>query len=124
MSKKAYPSNRILKEKSKIPADFKALKLKSMLCGFIAGDGNITIRKQKNSLRYDLRFFPDDKIMVDKYLLALNYLYFKKPKAKFKKSFFEIQLTSRTAVEDLIKIGKFGINKWTVPFNYLINDEL
>ncbi|MBU2638419.1 MAG: hypothetical protein KJ955_05585 [Nanoarchaeota archaeon] len=54
--------------------------LKARLLGYIAGDGSISIHKEKHSKEHHtIRFYPDDKSMLDSFLFAFNKIYEKSP---------------------------------------------
>jgi len=113
--------NKILnKERSNILTDPKTLVLKAILCGFLAGDGSIQKRKEKNFYHYQLDFFPDDIIMLNKYAEIVKQIYNKNPTIKRKNKFFTVRITSRVIIEDLTKYSNFGIQTWTLPKNLFI----
>ena len=69
---------KIGKEKNNILDNDEARILKSMLCGFLAGDGSVQVRKEKTFFHYQLDFYPDDNLMKDVYVEALEKVYRKK----------------------------------------------
>jgi hypothetical protein len=93
----------------------KGIVLKSAICGFVAGDGCITVRKMKSGVHCELRFYPDDEDMLYKYCDALKYVYGKDPNVYVKDNVYNVCLTSKTVVENLLKCGSFGTSDWTVP---------
>lgn len=103
------------KERAKIKNNKKGLTYKAILCGFLAGDGSVEIRKDRKYLHYEIRFYPEDRIMLHEYCKAMKYVYDKIPKIKRKNKFFYVRLTSRTVVEDIVKYSNFGLYKWTLP---------
>lgn len=106
-------------EKDKIKVTNKNFNIKAAICGFLAGDGSVQIRKEKKFTHYQIDFFPDDKIMLDTYLSFIREIYNKKPSVKNKAKFYSVRLTSRTMVEDLSVYAKFGIYRWNVPWSLL-----
>ncbi len=105
------------KEKGRIINTDEGFRLKALLCGFLAGDGCLEIRKEKKSghIHYDVRFFPDDSIMQKAYCDAIKYVYGKEPKITKKGSITCVRVLSKTVVEDLFSYANFGIYKWSIP---------
>ncbi|MFC1775190.1 LAGLIDADG family homing endonuclease [Nanoarchaeota archaeon] len=102
--------------------DTKARALKAAICGFLAGDGSVQIRREKTFFHFQIDFYPDDLLMRDKYLEAMSYVYNKKPTIFRRKNFDELRLTSKTVVLDLKKYADFGTHNWVLP-NKLLTDE-
>lgn len=102
-------------EKNKIKYGLLAEKNKAILCGFISGDGSLQRRKVGKYVRYQLDFFPDDNIMLKKYVLAMNYIYDKNPSIFKKKNFDAVRITSKVLSQDLMKLSNFGLKKWEIP---------
>ena len=69
----------LAREREHINNSFEGLHKKSILCGFLAGDGSVQIRKDRNFLHYETKFFPDDKLMLQTYLNAMRFVYGKTP---------------------------------------------
>ncbi len=113
--------NKVLEsERKSILNTDEGLVLKAAICGFLAGDGSITIRKQNNSLHCETRFYPDDEQMLNAYLDAVKKVYGKLPsvsKIKNKKKMFYVRITSKTMTEDLVDLTDFGLYKWNPPEN-------
>jgi intein/homing endonuclease len=95
-------------------------KLKSRLCGFIAGDGNISMS------RFLLRLFPDHESLINPLVESIVEVYNKKPLIRKNNNFFTISLSSKVICEDLINICNFGTRDWEIPFNLFEskNDEI
>lgn len=109
--------NKILsKEKENIRNNDVSLKLKSMLSGFLAGDGSVQIRKEKEFYHYEIQFFPDDELMLSTYCSIIKKLYGKNPKITRGHNVFNARITSKTIVEDLFKYSSFGLKKWCLPY--------
>jgi hypothetical protein len=102
-------------EKSKIKNDTETLLLKASICGFLAGDGSVQKRKEKNNLHYQIDFFPDDCLIRDTYIKQIKQSYKKTPSVRKKNNYYAVRITSKVIVEDLFKIAKFGTKKWTAP---------
>jgi DNA-binding transcriptional regulator WhiA len=101
------------KELSSFDNSSKSYLSRAILCGFIAGDGNICERK--NSSNYELKFFPDDKLMLNIYVKILESIYHKKPSVFRKKGYYCVRITSKTILKDLTKYCNFGVYTWTLP---------
>lgn len=103
------------------------LLLKARLCGFLAGDGTVKIRRENkniNRINYEVNFFPDHISLVKPYLQAFEELYCKKPSIKMDGKLYRIRTKCKIAYLDLSKISKFGLYIWEVPFNFLKNGKL
>lgn len=99
------------------------LKLRARLCGYLAGDGAIASRPNTsaNSIRYDIKFAPDDLNMAESFNSAFYKLYGKKFNIIKCKTCNNYQLngSNKVAYFDLTKIAKFGVHDWRVPFDFL-----
>jgi hypothetical protein len=96
-------------------SDNKALLLKASICGFLAGDGSVQKRKEKNNVHYQIDFFPDDKVTRDIYIKQIKEVYKKTPSIRERNNFYAVRITSKVIAEDLFKIAKFGIKEWAAP---------
>ncbi|MEK6900516.1 MAG: LAGLIDADG family homing endonuclease, partial [Nanoarchaeota archaeon] len=103
----------------KINTNTEALILKASICGFLAGDGSVQKRKEKQFYHYQLDFFPDDELMMNTYIDQMKTVYAKTPKIKKNNNFYSVRITSKVIVEDLLKEAKFGIKNWTLPENLI-----
>jgi len=110
-------------EKNNILSDWEGKKLKSAICGFLAGDGSVKLRNMGTYNKYEIDFFPDDKIMLKTYIQYIKKVYNKMPSIRRKGKIFAVRITSRTIVEDLIAHAQFGIKKWKIPFELLSDLE-
>ncbi len=102
-------------ERARIPTTNRALLLKATLCGFLAGDGSVKKRNDDDFFHYEIKFFPDDGLMLAAYLYAMQSIYSKKPSIRVEHNVFNVRFTSRVVYEDLTKYAEFGIHNWTVP---------
>ncbi len=103
------------------------LLLKAKLCGFLAGDGTVKMRRENKNvtiINYEVNFFPDHISLVIPYIQAFEELYCKKPSIKMDGKLYRIRTKCKIAYLDLSKIGKFGLYNWEVPLNFLKNDKL
>lgn len=107
-------------ERTKISNNRRALLMKSALCGFLAGDGSVQVRKERkedNYHRYQLDFFADDRDMLNAYLLFVKLVYSLVPTVKIRNNMYVARTSQRVIVRDLIRLCKFGIYKWNFPEN-------
>lgn len=98
--------------------------LKARLCGFLAGDGSVSVRRDNlGSLHYVLRFFPDHESLIPPFEESLMGLYGKSPIVKKWTGHNGVICYSKTAVMDLMCLADFGIRRWRVPFNILTDEK-
>jgi len=107
--------NKHSKERQKIKTDEETLLLKASICGFLAGDGSVQKRKEKSFYHHQIDFFPDDELMKDTYMSQINEVYKKIPSTQKKNKFYNIRLSSKVVVEDLVKLANFGLKNWNLP---------
>jgi hypothetical protein len=103
---------------SKIRNNKKNLIKKAAVCGFLAGDGSVQIRKEKPTdkfYRYQLDFFPDDKKMLNTYLRFVKEIYELSPTIRRRDNMFTARTSQRVIVHDLTNLCKFGLYKWSFP---------
>src|SRR4030042_4797211 len=94
--------------------------LKARLCGFLAGDGSIMVRKDNDEkIHYVLRFFPDHESLIKPFTESLLEIYNKTPIIKKYQNHYLLICYSKVVVEDLINTTTFGVSKWRIPFNIL-----
>lgn len=105
-----------LNEKNKFSTNDESIKIKAGICGLLAGDGSVQIRKQGKYIRYDLYLFADDKYMVESYVKFIEKVYSKKPSIFQRYNMQVARITSKTVVQDLTEVSKFGIHKWDLPY--------
>jgi len=111
---------------NKISKTRKYKNYKARILGFLAGDGNIDIRHEKNRVNakhHDISFYPDHNSMISPFMESFIYLYLKEPTVKKRKNYFSVRVSSKPACIDLISTVSFGIHKWEVPFNFLDTKE-
>lgn len=104
-------------EKESFLTGSEADKIKAGICGLLAGDGSVQIRKQGKYTRYDLYLFADNKEMVENYIKFIEKIYSKKPNIFLRYNMQVARITSRTIVEDLTSNSKFGIHTWDLPYS-------
>lgn len=107
---------------SRIQHDKKSLLMKVALCGFLAGDGSVQIRKERkedNYYRYQMDLFADDRKMLKTYMSFVKYLYKKTPSIGLRDNMFVSRLSQRFIVHDLTSLCKFGIYTWNFPTKLL-----
>lgn len=94
---------------------FSTSHLKARLCGFLAGDGNILVSGKGKNKHNTIRFFPDDKSLIESFEEAVQKVYNQKIKIKEARNHFIVTVDSKSLVEDLLSISKFGIYTWEIP---------
>ncbi len=111
--------NKKLKEDiARIPRDKKSMLKKVALCGFLAGDGSVQVRKGRkgdNYYHYQLDFFPDDEQMLNSYLIFIQDIYKLKPFVTKRDNVYNARLSQKFIVLDLLRFCKFGVYKWGFP---------
>ena len=104
-------------QKSKFLKDIPSMMLRSALCGFLAGDGIVQVRKVKTYYVHQIDFFPDDELMLMTYYNQVRKLYDKEPSVRIRDNVYHVRMTSRAIVEDLLENAQFGIKEWSVPYD-------
>lgn len=93
--------------------------LKARVCGYLAGDGTVMIRKEKTGKKhYYIKFYPDHISLINPFIESFQTIYNKKPKVKKLNKFFEVACYSKPVVEDLLKTSKFGLLKWRAHIRF------
>jgi len=105
------------KELRKFKKQIKEKKKKILLarlCGFLVGDGSVSIRKEKpnNNLHYTICFYPDHISMVKLFNKTFSMLFDKIPKTKVEKKYYIIRINSKLACNILLSFNKFGSLVW------------
>src|SRR3989344_4980622 len=108
------------KQREQIPQDKDSLIIKASICGFLAGDGSVQIRKEKNFFHYQLDFFPDDELMLKTYCNMIKRIYNKIPKITINHNVFHVRLTSKIIVNDLLQHAVFGLYNWNLPEDFFM----
>jgi len=95
-------------------------RLMARLCGFLAGDGSIQVRTEKNGkTHHSVEFFPDDHSLIAPFLEAMESIYHKTPSILGHDRHFRIRLFSKSVAMDLLNKASFGIKTWRVPVSLL-----
>lgn len=91
--------------------------LKARICGYLAGDGNVAIRREKssNKIHHEIRFFPDHSSLIKPYVIAFKKAYNKTPHVVKKNNYYEIRIDSKIVANDLLPLCSFGTENWTIP---------
>ncbi|MFH0831492.1 MAG: LAGLIDADG family homing endonuclease [archaeon] len=102
--------------KTKIPLSL--TKEKASLHAYLCGDGNISIRKERKnkSIHYEIRFFPDNVLMLKNICNCLFRCYGLRPK-NIKKigSMYHVRINNKLVCKDFLKMGKYGTYDWSIP---------
>jgi hypothetical protein len=104
------------KERANIRSDAESLINKAAICGFLAGDGSVKLRKEKSNVHHEIKFFPDDPEMLEYFCGAMKHVYGRIFSIKLRNNFYYVRLTSRTIYEDLIEHSTFGLLDWSLPW--------
>ncbi len=89
---------------------------KAAICGFLAGDGSVIIRQsKKGQKRYDLKFYPDDLVMLKVFQRYIKGMYKREVKWTLRDNIIQVQMTSKSIVKDLQALAKHGSSDWTLP---------
>lgn len=114
------------KQKEKLFLKLKKDKNKvilSRLCGFIAGDGTLSIRNDGKNMHYDLRFYPDDLYLAKIFVDTFFKLYDKYPRIKKTGNFYTVDVCSKLACNHLKSVSSFGTLSWIIPSNLFISNK-
>ncbi len=87
--------------------------LRARLFGFIAGDGNINLRKNHPYIRC----YPDHESLLSGLVKTFEQVYGVKPRVKKLNNYFVASVYSKIAVNDFLNSGIFGTYKWKLPNN-------
>lgn len=94
------------------------------ICGFLCGDGNISVWTDKNNHNhYEVRFFPDDLEMAVVYINSFEKFFGMKPKMFDRKNYYNVLLCSKIAADYLRNNFNFGVYNWRAPMNILDSNK-
>ncbi len=97
--------------------------LLARLCGFLVGDGSVSIRKDKNGVvHHDISFYPDSIEVATLFSATVEYLYLKKPTFERRINYFAERMSSKIACKHLLSITPFRSLTWKVPLKILLSD--
>lgn len=90
---------------------------KSRLCGFLAADGSVFIRKEKKTgkIHYELRFYPDDDGLTKLFAESFKAVYGLDVHVKKDANYYFVYANNKLAVSDLLSLAKFSSMEWFVP---------
>lgn len=90
--------------------------LKARIFGFIAGDGNISVRESKKGKKHHvLRFYPDHESLIESLNNAFLKIYNRMPITKKDKNFYILKIYSKPIVLDMLSYARFGTYDWDIP---------
>jgi|SRR3989344_4614321 len=95
--------------------------LKARIFGYLAGDGNIYVGRTKSNKHHSARFFPDHHSLLEPFCKAFEIVYGKAPLVYKLPNFYCVTIDSKVIIQDIIKQADFGVTRWRVPFNILVN---
>ena len=97
--------------------------LLSRICGFLVGDGSVSMRKEGNRTHHDIGFYPDDENVAKLFIKTFYELYYKESRIREEEKYFRIGVESKLACKHLLSIIPFSSLSWEVPHQILINEE-
>jgi DNA-binding transcriptional regulator WhiA len=114
---RTYWQKRQAKERAWISNNSKnKLHLKALVFGYLAGDGHVGIREEKDlGAHNEAAFYPDDPSMMSQFLVALKAVYNITPTIRKHQNFYSIRFNSKVVIEDLLKNAAFGVRTWSIP---------
>ena len=89
--------------------------LKMRLLGYLAGDGYVSIRRDKTGIHHEIRFFPDHKSLIKPFIEASQKVYNKTPIVKKLKNYYMLRIYSKVMVLDILKEGDLRSHIWELP---------
>jgi len=92
--------------------------LKSRICGYLAGDGGVYIRKQNNNsiIHYEIKFAPNNQKVADLFQETFYKLYRIMMPIQILRNYYLLRVKSKVAVFDLLKATQFGKKKMENTF--------
>lgn len=98
-------------------------KFLSRLCGFLIGDGSISVYYGNNIPSYEIRFYPDNLCVAKLYIKTLRQIYGKIPKLKNLGKYFSARIKSKFICKHLTNITSFKSLSWKIPKKILSSRE-
>lgn len=94
--------------------------LKARLLGYLAGDGNVSIRRDnKGTIHHEIRFFPDHESLIRPFVEAFEKVYNKTPVLKKLKNHYILRIYSKVSVLDILKSGDLSTLSWSIPLDII-----
>ena len=91
-------------------------EVKARIIGYLIGDGSVFIRKEKRgTMRYEFSFYPDNVAMLNSFLDSISLFYGLTPKPRIEKNYFQVKISNKAIVEDLLRQGEFKSTTWSIP---------
>ena len=111
------------REHSLVRINNKESKEKMAINAYLCGDGNISVRKDKNNeTHYEIRFFLDKMDLAQRIVELFKKEFHVTPKIRIMKStikdgkgYFKIEIKNKPACLHLLSLGKYGGLNWTIP---------
>lgn len=104
------------KHHSKVKINKKFTKEKAAIHAYLCGDGHICPRLDNRGYpHHDIRIYPDDKQLANHIVNLFKKEFNLQPKIKELKNHFRVEIASKPAFFDLVKIGKSDTYSWRIP---------
>lgn len=98
--------------------------LLARICGYLAGDGSIQIRVEKNGKRHhSIEFFPDDVSLIPPFVTAFQSVFKSRLRIVTLANHYRVRIFSKTAVTYLFGLTDFGVYNWYPPWSILANER-
>ncbi len=99
-------------------------RLLARICGFLAGDGSVQVRKESNGKEHhSIEFFPDDASLIEPFTGAFEAVFHKTPRIFKSHNHYRLRIFSKSAVTYLREIGTFGVACCLPPASILTSEE-
>ncbi len=82
---------------------------------YLCGDGNINIRKEKNSCHYEIRFFPDNIDIAYYYCECFFNEFGIKPSIRKQNNYFRVEIKNKPVCLSLLSLSKYSGLNWNMP---------
>jgi hypothetical protein len=106
------------KEHSKVRIKKSLSPEKAAIHAYICGDGNIKARKDNRGYpHHDIRIYPDDKNLAFHIVSLFKKEFNIEPKIRDLGKYFRVEIASKPAFLNLLKIGKYDTHSWSIPNN-------
>lgn len=99
-------------------------RLLSRLCGFIMGDGYLSIRREKGKkwFHHEISFYPDNIEVAELFRDTFKDIYKKEPSIKTLNNYFRVRVVSPVACKHLSSFSKFSTLDWRIP-DFVLKDN-
>jgi intein/homing endonuclease len=88
---------------------------RAIICGFLAGDGNLNESVRQGVTHSCVGFYPDDDYILATYIDCMKRVFGVTPTVRALKSYYSVRTHLQTVLEYLRSLGQFGVHNWRVP---------